>query len=242
MRAKEFMADKKTLVSAIKKFLPLAKKCLEIEALPKIVLKKHLSKDHQPTFGRFINHNQIIEIGIENRQPVDILRTLAHELTHYKQWTKNQLEKDSGKTGSPEENQAHIKAGILLRLFNKKYPEYLKKEPIDIDESKKPFRKSFKQASSNFHTYDYLDNNSHPYMAYRFGVALAGSPDFIMDREGPVGSKFSIIDYTEADSAIRKGAEKVIGVKSSSTTGKGSEELDTTNTDSLINDKLRNKK
>ena len=37
---------------------------------------------------------------------------------------------DSGKTGSPEENQAHEIAGVIMRNFNKKYPEYLKSKPL----------------------------------------------------------------------------------------------------------------
>ena len=56
---------------------------------------------------------------------LDVLRTLAHELTHYKQYLKKQLNKDSGKTGSPQENEAHAKAGIIMRHFNKLYPNLI---------------------------------------------------------------------------------------------------------------------
>jgi Zn-dependent peptidase ImmA (M78 family) len=58
-----------------------------------------------------------------NRHPNDILRTIAHELVHYKQDTEHRLEPDSGTTGSPEENQANAVAGIVMRHFNKQYPE-----------------------------------------------------------------------------------------------------------------------
>jgi hypothetical protein len=65
-----------------------------------------------------------------NRHPNDILRTIAHELTHYKQDTEHQLDSESGRTGSPIENEAHATAGIVMRHFNKQYPEYLNSKPI----------------------------------------------------------------------------------------------------------------
>ena len=99
-----------------------------------------------------------------------------------------------------------------------------------IEEGKTPLRKSFKKASPNTVAYSHLDNNNHPYLAYRFGIALAVSPSEDMAAKGPIGSEFSIVDYSAADEKIRKGAEKIMGVKSKSLTGKGSEEMDTVGT------------
>lgn len=101
----------------------------------------------------------------------------------------------------------------------------------EANASRKPVRKSFKQASPNQTSYDHLDNNNHPYLAYRFGVALASSPDVNMKPQGPFGSNFSMIDYSDGDTEIRKGAEKLLGIKPSQSTGKGSEEL----SDKIIN-------
>lgn len=131
----EVAQNKRDLKLALKSFLPLAKNFLKIKKFPKIKLMKFIAKDHQPTFGRFVNDTHTIYLAIENRQPVDILRTLAHELVHYKQWLTQQLGKNSGETGSPAENEAHEVAGIIMRIFNKKYPGHLKKEPFDIDEN-----------------------------------------------------------------------------------------------------------
>lgn len=98
-------------------------------------------------------------------------------------------------------------------------------EVIVEGRSKKPMRKMHKQALDNLSQYDALDNNNNPYLAYRFGMALAGSPDMDMDRKSTIGSNFNMVDYTDADTKIRRGAEKVMGVKPSMSTGKGSEEL-----------------
>ena len=100
------------------------------------------------------------------------------------------------------------------------------KEFIPEGKDRKPMRKSVAQSMSNLTSYDQLDNNNNPYLAYRFGIAMAGSPTEDMPKKGPIGSDFVAADYTEAETEIRLGAEKTMGVRSSRTTGKGSKELD----------------
>ena len=97
-------------------------------------LVKYVNDQDQPTFGRFENEKVLITIGLANRHPLDILRTLAHELVHFKQSQLNQLDDHSGETGSHEENQAHAVAGVIMRNFNKKYPHYLKSKPLDFSD------------------------------------------------------------------------------------------------------------
>lgn len=112
------------LPDVLEDFLPLAMKILDLKVLPKIELEHRLEDHEQPTFGRYVNSKNVIHLGLKNRHPLDILRTLAHELVHFKQNTEHRLDAHSGETGSPEENEAHIKAGIIMRHFNKRYPHY----------------------------------------------------------------------------------------------------------------------
>lgn len=112
----------------LKVFLPIAKKIIKLDKLPTIVLKKHLTDGMQPTQGRFCSETYTLEIAIAGRQPVDVLRTLAHELVHARQ-TREHVEIDSA-TGSAEENEANTIAGVVMRHFNKLYPQYLTVEPI----------------------------------------------------------------------------------------------------------------
>lgn len=101
-----------------------------------------------------------------------------------------------------------------------------------IEESRKSLRKTVKQSMPNLTSSGNLDNNNHPYLAYRFGVALASSPDLEkFDDKGPLGSDLSMVDYTDADREIRQAAAKRMGVHFDRGTGKGSEELP----DSIIN-------
>jgi len=117
-------------------FLPVAMNELGLDNLPQIVLELYIHDPHQPTFGKFVHDENRIHLGIENRHPLDVIRTLAHELVHYKQGLDNKLGPTSGETGSPIENEAHEKAGIIMRNFNKSHPEYFKEPAIQIKEGK----------------------------------------------------------------------------------------------------------
>jgi hypothetical protein len=103
----------------INEFIKYAVKELDISTSPKVIV---LSKDQEKaqersSFGSFDPSTNEIWIYIGNRNMADILRTLAHELIHHKQREDNQLQPDSGETGSEIENEANAKAGVLLRDY-----------------------------------------------------------------------------------------------------------------------------
>jgi hypothetical protein len=103
-----------------------------------------------------------------------------------------------------------------------------------ISENNTPLRKTVKAGISSLRKNTHLDNNNNPYLAYRMGVAMAGSPGSTMDQEGPMGSNFITVDYSEGDAAIRQSAEKLMGTPSREVTGKGSEETDNINVTSTV--------
>ena len=109
-------------------FLPIAKKLTKLDKLPTIILKKQIHDAEQPTMGQFNPDNYTIQLAIGNRQPVDSLRTLAHELHHAKQFVDGDVM--DPRTGSPTENEAHVVAGIIMREFNKLHPEFLSAKAI----------------------------------------------------------------------------------------------------------------
>ena len=119
------------LRQVLKDFLPIVVKELKLKSLPKIQFVSYVPREDQPTFGRFKNEKQSIKVGIEDRHPMDIMRTLAHELVHYKQLLQNELGKYSGITGSPDENEANRRAGVIMRHFDKQYPHYFKEPSVD---------------------------------------------------------------------------------------------------------------
>ena len=114
----------------LKRFVPFVKDLLKLDELPRIVLKSKLEDAGQPSFGQYVNEDQTVYLGILNRHPVDILRTLAHELVHYKQHLQGEMYPGAGETGSPIENEANEVAGIIMRKFNKAYPDAINAEAI----------------------------------------------------------------------------------------------------------------
>jgi len=134
MRASQFIVEgpqeNANVVEMFKKFLPLAMEILEVDNLPKMRFAPNLNTGDQPSFGMYSPDDNMLAVALANRHPVDILRTVAHELVHFKQNMNGELNPDSGETGSPHENQAHEIAGVIMRHFNKRYPEYLKSKPL----------------------------------------------------------------------------------------------------------------
>jgi hypothetical protein len=63
---------------------------------------------------------------------MDVCRTLAHELVHYSQDLKSELEDDdAGATGSPQENEANARAAVIMRNWGKRNPNFFEKEAIE---------------------------------------------------------------------------------------------------------------
>jgi hypothetical protein len=104
----------------IKKFAPWVAKQIGIK-LPKIVL---LDKPRDTTFGQYVPDEKTIYLVTGGRHPVDVLRTLAHELTHHKQDLEDNLPAGAGETGTDQENEANANAGIVMRDFADNQPEY----------------------------------------------------------------------------------------------------------------------
>jgi len=94
----------------------------------------------------------------------------------------------------------------------------------------------------NAHFFPDLDNSSG-YEAYRWGVALAGAPDYPMPQDGPTGQKLVTIGYTDGDDIIIDSASKLFGARKLRLTPRGSSELKDTNTVSPVSNwNPRNKK
>jgi hypothetical protein len=123
MRARDFLKESKPqsdIRAIVKKFLPFVQQHLELSDMPEIEL---LDQPLTGTFGRYSDGN--IRVMAHGRHPIDVLRTLAHELVHYKQDSEGRIHDESGETGSDEENEANAVAGVIMRDFDQAHPELL---------------------------------------------------------------------------------------------------------------------
>ena len=66
--------------------------------------------------------NKVVKIYGNNRLMVDVMRSIAHELTHHKQWEDGKLKVRPPDIGGPIEDEANAKAGQFIKLFAKKDP------------------------------------------------------------------------------------------------------------------------
>lgn len=109
---------------AIAEFVKFALAQLKCEHRPKIKLvTDNQQVQNYKSFGGTNIQNGEIWVYIQNRNLADLLRTLCHELVHYKQFKDGRIKgPEDGKTGSELENEANSQAGIILRHYGKMNP------------------------------------------------------------------------------------------------------------------------
>lgn len=118
---KEIPLDK-----VVRRFVHFAAQYLKLKQLPKIKLRKgELSHDIH-SMGHYVDDAKTVEVETKDRHVMDILRTLAHELTHYRQHERlgKSMPNTAGRTGSSYENEANAEAGVVMRHFQNRYPEF----------------------------------------------------------------------------------------------------------------------
>jgi len=101
------------------------------------------------------------------------------------------------------------------------------------DVNPKSYRADAMSSLPDANIYPDLDNSSG-YLAYRFGIAMAGMPEQKMDVAGPTGLKMVTIGYTQADKAIIDATLNMVGTPQVRLTTGGSRELEDTNTTSPV--------
>ena len=114
----------------IDKFIEFAASELQLDDLPDIDLQdgNEISVKHK-SFGGYGNKH--ITVTLSNRHIMDVCRTIAHELVHYRQDLNNELTPDSGKDGSPHENEANALAAVVMRKWGKMHPNLFKQPAIE---------------------------------------------------------------------------------------------------------------
>lgn len=168
MRIKDLLVEHKNnmadFMAAMEDFLPFVVKELGLDSLPIIKPVKQVKDKEQPTFGKYVNERHILYVGIKNRHIIDVLRTLAHELVHYKQDLENRLYNGAGETGSDIENEANELAGIIMRKFGRAHRHYFDKHALTLQESKRKKKKRTQKRSPTFRGFygyysDFSDNS-----------------------------------------------------------------------------------
>lgn len=101
-------------------FVKFVKDELKLKKVPEIRVESN--RDHIKTTANY-NYTlpeKIIRIYGKGRALVDIMRSVAHELVHHKQWEDGRLEVKPPDIGGEIEDEANAKAGQFIKLFAQK--------------------------------------------------------------------------------------------------------------------------
>jgi hypothetical protein len=107
----------------LQEFAKFVQKQLEIEIMPTISIQNGRGKLKTTANYDHTKPNKIIRINAHKRALVDVMRSLAHELVHHKQWEKGELKVQPPDIGGPIEDEANAKAGQYIKMFSKIDPD-----------------------------------------------------------------------------------------------------------------------
>lgn len=108
-------------------FIRFAVKELRVSRIPSIkILDSTVSNRESNSFAAYVPDSKVIILYTKHRHILDILRSLGHEMVHFRQDLEGKLAPGSGKTGSEHENEANAVAGQMMRKYGKMHPELFK--------------------------------------------------------------------------------------------------------------------
>lgn len=118
--------DKSFIKEKLVDFAKFAMKELNIKKAPKIRMNNSVLEGSVSSFGGYEPNSNTITITISGRHIMDIMRSLAHEMTHHQQNISGRLTNiaSDGMDGSPIENEANSMAGVIMRKWARMNPSF----------------------------------------------------------------------------------------------------------------------
>lgn len=108
--------DKKQKLTEFVKFV---KKELDLKSVPTISIQNGRGELKTTANYDYTKENKIIKVNGKNRALVDIMRSVAHELVHHKQYEQGRLKVKPPDIGGEIEDEANAKAGQYIKMFSK---------------------------------------------------------------------------------------------------------------------------
>jgi hypothetical protein len=101
-------------------FVKFIKNELKLKDVPTISIQNHRNGLKTTANYDYTKENKIIKVCSKNRALVDVMRSLAHELVHHKQWEDGRLNGPKPPDiGGEIEDEANAKAGQLIKMYAK---------------------------------------------------------------------------------------------------------------------------
>lgn len=112
-----FLTDEQKI--RLNNFVKFAKDYLGLKTTPKIVIQNG-RKDLKTTANYdYTNSEKVIKINAKNRMLVDVMRSIAHEMVHHRQFEQGKLSVRPPDIGGEIEDEANAVAGQIIKLFAK---------------------------------------------------------------------------------------------------------------------------
>lgn len=101
-------------------FVKFVNKELGIKNSPEIRIQNNRNEIKTTANYNYNSPEKVIKIYGKGRALVDIMRSVAHELVHHKQWEDGRLEVKPPDIGGEIEDEANAKAGQFIKIYSKK--------------------------------------------------------------------------------------------------------------------------
>jgi Zn-dependent peptidase ImmA (M78 family) len=101
-------------------FVKFIKNELKLKDVPTISIQNNRDGLKTTANYDYTKENKIVKVCSKNRALVDVMRSLAHELVHHKQWEDGRLDGPKPPDiGGEIEDEANAKAGQFIKMYAK---------------------------------------------------------------------------------------------------------------------------
>jgi hypothetical protein len=116
-----FLSDDKK--SKLNEFVKFVKNQLELKSVPSIKVQNNRDGLKTTANYDYTQENKVVKVCAKNRALVDVMRSIAHELVHHKQYEQGRLDgPQPPDIGGEIEDEANAKAGQFIKMYAKKDP------------------------------------------------------------------------------------------------------------------------
>jgi hypothetical protein len=113
-----FLTDEKK--EKLSRFVKFVKEQLEIKSSPTISIQNNRDGLKTTANYDYRQENKVIKVCAKNRALVDVMRSIAHEMVHHKQFEEGRLNGPKPPDiGGEIEDEANAKAGQFIKMFSK---------------------------------------------------------------------------------------------------------------------------
>jgi len=103
----------------LNRFVKFVKDQLELDTVPVISIQNHRKNLKTTANYDYTKDEKIIKVCSKGRALVDVMRSIAHEMVHHKQFEQGRLKVQPPDIGGEIEDEANAKAGQYIKMFAK---------------------------------------------------------------------------------------------------------------------------